>query len=82
MEGVIIECPLNKLFHDFVIVILTSPKVICKIFLTGAGPIAKRSKSSDHGGGDPSSYPGGGRFFSAFFWDGELSRSHIVCFHT
>ena len=39
------------------------------------GPIAERSKSSDLdcGRGDPSSNPGKGRFFSAFFRDGELS---------
>ena len=37
------------------------------------GPIAERSKSSDRGRGDPGSNPGEGRFFSAFFQDGELS---------
>ena len=36
-------------------------------------PIAERSKSSDSGRGDPGSNPGKGRFFSAFFQDGELS---------
>ena len=35
-EGVIIECPLNELFHDVVIVILTSRMVINQIFLTVA----------------------------------------------
>ena len=47
-----------------------------------ASPIAERSKSSDRGQGDPRSNPSGGRNFSAFFRDGELSRSHIVCFNT
>ena len=41
--------------------------------LIRAGPIAKRSKSSDRGRGDLGSNPGEGRFFSAFFQDGELS---------
>ena len=46
-----------------------------------AGPIAERSKSSDLdcGRGDPGSNPGEGM---CFFRDGELSGSHIVCFHT
>ena len=39
-----------------------------------AGPIAERSKSSDRGRGDPGSNPGGGRNFSTFFRDGELSK--------
>ena len=44
-----------------------------KVFLVRAGPIAKRSKLSDRGRGDLGSNPGEGRFFSAFFQDGELS---------
>ena len=32
----IIECPLNELFHDFVIVILLSQMVVSQIFLTVA----------------------------------------------
>ena len=44
-----------------------------------AGTIAERSKSSDLdcGWGDPGSNPGEGRFFSAFFRDGELSVTRI-----
>ena len=44
-----------------------------------AGPIAERSKWSDLdcGRGDPGSNLGEGRFFSAFFWDGELSVTRI-----
>ena len=43
--------------------------------------IAERSKSSDldSGQGDLGSNPGEGM---CFFWDGELSGSHTVCFHT
>ena len=33
-EGVIIECPLNELYHDIVTIILTSQMVVSKIFLT------------------------------------------------
>ena len=47
-----------------------SQKITYKLL---AGPIAEGSKSSDHGRGDPGSNPGEGRFFSAFFQDGELS---------
>ena len=38
-------------------------------------PIAERSKLSDRGLGDPGSNPGEGRFFSAFFQDGELNKN-------
>ena len=38
-----------------------------------ASPIAERSKLSDRGWGDRGSNLGEGRFFSAFFQDGELS---------
>ena len=43
------------------------------------GPIVERSKSSDWdcGRGDLGSIPGEGRFFSAFFQDGELSVTRI-----
>ena len=37
------------------------------------GPIAEQSKSSDHSWGDLGSITGEGRFFYAFFQDGELS---------
>ena len=46
-----------------------------------AGPIVKRSKSSDLNCGreDLGSNPGKGM---CFFWDGELCGSHLACFHT
>ena len=34
--GVIIECPLNELFHDVVTVIVTSQMVVSQILLTVA----------------------------------------------
>ena len=45
-----------------------------------AGPLAEQSRSSDLdcGQGDLGSNPGKG---VCFFWDAELSGSHIACFH-
>ena len=54
--------------------------MIHKVSLDEDGPIAEWSKLSnlDCGREDPVSNPGKG---VCFFRDGELSESHIACFH-
>ena len=65
---------ISPLLNLYLFVDLFMNKSATKTFHTLSQiPIAERSKSSDHGRGDPCSDPGEGRFFSAFFQDGEQS---------